>query len=130
MGWRGLAADMRRDVECVFERDPAARSKAEVALLYSVVHAVWAHRVSHALWRRERHLAARAVSQLARAVTGVEIHPGATLGPGLFIDHGMGVVIGETAEVGADCTIYHGVTLGGTCATSTTTASSSACPAR
>jgi serine O-acetyltransferase len=103
----GLLADLRRDVECVFERDPAARSKAEVALLYSGVHAVWAHRVSHALWRREHHLA-------ARALTGVEIHPGATLGPGLFIDHGMGVVIGETAEVGADCTIYHGVTLGGT----------------
>jgi len=114
MGWRGLAAQMRRDVSCVFERDPAARSRAEVALLYSGVHAVWAHRVSNALWRREHHLAARAVSQAARALTGVEIHPGATLGAGLFIDHGMGVVIGETAEVGADCTIYHGVTLGGT----------------
>lgn len=105
---------MRRDVEAVFERDPAARSKAEVALLYSGLHAVWAHRVSHALWRREHLTTARAVSQAARALTGVEIHPGATLGPGLFIDHGMGVVIGETAEVGTDCTIYHGVTLGGT----------------
>ncbi|MCU0284451.1 MAG: serine O-acetyltransferase [Candidatus Nanopelagicales bacterium] len=110
----GLLAQMRRDVACVFERDPAARSKTEVALLYSGVHAVWAHRVSHALWARGHHLSARAVSQAARAVTGVEIHPGATLGPGLFIDHGMGVVIGETAEVGEDCTIYHGVTLGGT----------------
>lgn len=109
-----LLQDMRRDVECVFERDPAARSKAEVALLYSGVHAVWAHRLSHALWRRDRTLAARAVSQVARSLTGVEIHPGATLGPGLFIDHGMGVVIGETAEVGEDVTIYHGVTLGGT----------------
>lgn len=109
-----LLHEMRRDVECVFERDPAARSKAEVALLYSGVHAVWAHRVSHALWRRDRTLAARAVSQVARSLTGVEIHPGATLGPGLFIDHGMGVVIGETAEVGEDVTIYHGVTLGGT----------------
>jgi serine O-acetyltransferase len=110
----GVLADMRRDVECVFERDPAARSKTEVALLYSGVHAVWAHRVSHALWRRDHPLAARTVSQVARALTGVEIHPGATLGPGLFIDHGMGVVIGETAEVGQDVTIYHGVTLGGT----------------
>jgi serine O-acetyltransferase len=105
---------MRRDVAAVFERDPAARSKAEVALLYSGLHAVWAHRVSHALWQRQHPLAARTVSQVARAMTGIEIHPGATLGPGLFIDHGMGVVIGETAEVGEDCTIYHGVTLGGT----------------
>ena len=110
----GILADMRRDVECVFERDPAARSRTEVALLYSGVHAVWAHRVSNALWRREHHLAARTVSQVARTLTGVEIHPGATLGSGLFIDHGMGVVIGETAEVGQDVTIYHGVTLGGT----------------
>jgi serine O-acetyltransferase len=110
----GVLADMRRDVDCVFERDPAARSRTEVALLYSGVHAVWAHRASNALWRREHHLAARTVSQAARFLTGVEIHPGATLGPGLFIDHGMGVVIGETAEVGQDVTIYHGVTLGGT----------------
>jgi len=109
-----VLAEMIRDVECVFDRDPAARSRAEVALLYSGVHAVWAHRVSKALWRRDHHLAARAVSQVARGLTGVEIHPGATLGPGLFIDHGMGVVIGETAEVGRDVTIYHGVTLGGT----------------
>ncbi|MGB7979453.1 MAG: serine O-acetyltransferase [Candidatus Nanopelagicales bacterium] len=110
----GLLADMRRDVECVFERDPAARSKAEVAILYSGLHAVWAHRVSNALWRRDHLFSARAISQAARALTGIEIHPGATLGSGLFIDHGMGVVIGETAEVGEDCTIYHGVTLGGT----------------
>jgi serine O-acetyltransferase len=110
----GLLSDMRRDVAAVCERDPAARSKPEVALLYSGLHAVWAHRVSHALWRRNRQFTARAVSQAARALTGVEIHPGATLGPGLFIDHGMGVVIGETAEVGEDCTIYHQVTLGGT----------------
>ncbi len=110
----GVLADMRRDVACVFERDPAARSKTEVALLYSGVHAVWAHRLSNALWRRDHLLAARAVSQAARAVTGIEIHPAAKLGSGLFIDHGMGVVIGETAEVGQDVTIYHGVTLGGT----------------
>jgi serine O-acetyltransferase len=110
----GVLDDMRRDVAAVFERDPAARSKAEVALLYSGLHAVWAHRVSNALWRRQHRFTARAVSQAARALTGVEIHPGATLGPGLFIDHGMGVVIGETAEIGEDVTIYHGVTLGGT----------------
>lgn len=110
----GIIADMRRDVSAVFERDPAARSRAEVALLYSGLHAVWAHRAAHALWKRNHRFGARAVSQTARALTGVEIHPGAALGPGLFIDHGMGVVIGETAEVGADCTIYHGVTLGGT----------------
>ncbi len=110
----GIWADMRRDVAAVFERDPAARSKTEVALLYSGLHAVWAHRISHALWQRHHPLAARTVSQVARGLTGVEIHPGAMLGPGLFIDHGMGVVIGETAEVGTDCTIYHGVTLGGT----------------
>lgn len=107
-------ATMRRDVAAVFERDPAARSKAEVALLYSGVHAVWAHRLSHALWQRNHLFTARAVSQAARALTGIEIHPGATLGAGVFIDHGMGVVIGETAEVGDDVTIYHGVTLGGT----------------
>jgi serine O-acetyltransferase len=105
---------MRRDVTAVCERDPAARSKTEVALLYPGLHAVWAHRLSHALWRRNHLLTARAVSQAARSLTGVEIHPGAQIGPGLFIDHGMGVVIGETAEVGEDCTIYHGVTLGGT----------------
>ncbi len=109
-----ILADMRRDVAAVFERDPAARSKAEVALCYSGLHAVWAHRVSHSLWRHNHLLSARVVSQLARTLTGVEIHPGAQLGPGLFIDHGMGVVIGETAEVGEDVTIYHGVTLGGT----------------
>lgn len=105
---------MRRDVASVVERDPAARSSVEVALLYPGVHAVWAHRVSHALWRRGALLPARAVSQTARFITGIEIHPAATIGPGLFIDHGAGVVIGETAEVGCDVTLYHGVTLGGT----------------
>ena len=96
------------------ERDPAARTPLEVALLYPGVHAVWAHRVSHALWRRGAHLPARALSQLARAATGIEIHPAAQIGERVVIDHGMGVVIGETAEVGDDVTIYHGVTLGGT----------------
>lgn len=110
----GLLGEIARDVEAVCERDPAARSKVEVALCYSGLHAVWVHRVSHRLWRADHKLSARMVSQLTRFLTGVEIHPGATLGQGLFIDHGMGVVIGETAEVGEDCTIYHGVTLGGT----------------
>lgn len=105
---------MRRDVEVAFERDPAARSSWEVALLYPGVHALCAHRVSHRLWRRGAYLPARAVSQAARWATGIEIHPAATIGEGVFIDHGAGVVIGETAEVGDDVTIYHGVTLGGT----------------
>lgn len=105
---------LRRDIDCVLQRDPAARSGWEVALLYPGVHAVWAHRVSHRLWERGAHLPARALSQAARWATGIEIHPGARLGSGLFIDHGSGVVIGETAVVGSDVTIYHGVTLGGT----------------
>ena len=104
----------REDVQSVLERDPAARSSAEVALLYPGVHAVWAHRVSNHLWKAGALLPARALSQAARALTGIEIHPGASLGPRVFIDHGAGVVIGETAVVGADVTIYHGVTLGGT----------------
>lgn len=104
----------RSDLQSVSERDPAARNAVEVALLYPGVHAVWAHRVSHALWQRGAYFPARALSQVSRFWTNIEIHPGATLGPRLFIDHGAGVVIGETAEVGADVTIYHGVTLGGT----------------
>lgn len=103
-----------RDIRATLDRDPAARSFLEVALLYPGVHALWAHRVSHRLYTRRRYFAARALSQTARRITGIEIHPGAKLGPGLFIDHGMGVVIGETAEIGTDVTIYHGVTLGGT----------------
>ena len=110
---RNLAA-IARDVAAVSERDPAARSKIEVALCYSGLHAVWVYRLSHRLWQSDHKLSARSLSQFTRFMTGVEIHPGAKLGPGLFIDHGMGVVIGETAEVGEDCTIYHGVTLGGT----------------
>ena len=105
---------MRRDLDSVVERDPAARNAWEVALLYPGVHAVWSHRVSNWLWRRDRKLTARTLSQAARWATGIEIHPAATLGDGVFIDHGAGVVIGETAEVGDDVTIYHGVTLGGT----------------
>jgi serine O-acetyltransferase len=104
----------RRDLRAVHERDPAARSSLEIALLYPGVHAIWAHRVAHACWTRGHRFLGRTVSQVSRAITGIEIHPGATLGPGLFIDHGMGVVIGETAVVGEDVTLYHGVTLGGT----------------
>ncbi len=105
---------IRRDIQSVFDRDPAARSTFEILLCYPGLHAVWGHRISHWLWIHNRKLLARWVSQLARGLTGIEIHPGATIGPGFFIDHGMGVVIGETAEVGANVTLYHGVTLGGT----------------
>ena len=104
---------LREDVACVLARDPAARSRLEAVLCYSGLHAVWMHRLSHRLWQANLRLPARWLSQVARGLTGIEIHPGATIGPRLFIDHGMGVVIGETAEIGADVTIYHGVTLGG-----------------
>ena len=105
---------MRQDVRTVLERDPAARSALEVVLCSPGVHAIWIHRVAHACWRGGWHLAARWVSHVARFLTGVEIHPAAILGPGLFIDHGMGIVIGETAEVGRNVSILQGVTLGGT----------------
>ena len=101
-------------LEAYQRRDPAARSKLEVFLLYQGVHAVIFHRVSHWLWRHDCRFLARLNSQIARHCTGIEIHPGATIGKRLVIDHGMGIVIGETAEVGDDCLIYHGVTLGGT----------------
>ena len=107
-------SQIRRDIDSVIERDPAARSWLEVMLVYSGLHAIWVHRITHWLWQRDTRFLARWLSQFARWITGIEIHPGATLGPGFFIDHGMGVVIGETAEVGADVTLYHGVTLGGT----------------
>jgi serine O-acetyltransferase len=97
----------------VFERDPAARSTLEVLLNYSGLHAIWGHRLSHWLWLNDFKLLARLTSQIVRGLTGIEIHPGAVLGPQFFIDHGMGVVIGETAEVGRCVTLYHGVTLGG-----------------
>jgi serine O-acetyltransferase len=105
---------MRDDVASVFERDPAARSKLEVILLYPGLHAIWSHRIAHWLWTHNIKLFGRWLSQLARGLTGIEIHPGATIGPRFFIDHGMGVVVGETAEIGSDVTLYHGVTLGGT----------------
>ena len=104
----------RYDVKAIRERDPAARSNAEVVLLYSGFHALLAHRIAHKLHEKKHYLGARAVSQLARHYTGVEIHPAAKIGKGLVIDHGMGVVIGETTEIGDNCTIYQGVTLGGT----------------
>ena len=104
---------LKEDVHAVFERDPAARTTLEVILCYPGLHAIWGHRISRWLWKHNLKLAGRMVSQLARDLTGIEIHPGATIGPGFFIDHGMGVVIGETAEIGRNVTLYHGVTLGG-----------------
>jgi serine O-acetyltransferase len=105
---------VREDVAAVFESDPAARSYFEVLLLYPGLHAVWAHHLSHWLWRHSMRFLARFVSQVSRLFTGIEIHPGAELGRRLFIDHGIGTVIGETAIVGDDVTLYQGVTLGGT----------------
>ena len=110
----GLFARMREDIETALNRDPAAHSPVEVALAYAGLHAIWAHRLTHFLWLHGGRISARVLSQLARFFTGVEIHPGARIGRRFFIDHGMGVVIGETAEIGDDVTIYHGVTLGGT----------------
>lgn len=105
---------LREDVACIFERDPAARNIIEVLTTYPGLHAVLFHRLAHRLWQWRLLLLARMLSALARLLTGIEIHPGAVLGRRFFIDHGMGVVIGETAIIGDDCTIYHGVTLGGT----------------
>ena len=109
-----LAEEIRYDVQAFRQRDPAAQSDAEIMLLYSGFHARLAHRLSHALYKKGHTFSARAVSQGAKFITGIEIHPGATIGRGLVIDHGSGVVIGETAEIGDNCTIYQGVTLGGT----------------
>ncbi len=105
---------LRRDVHSALRRDPAARSVLEIVLLYPGLHAIWGYRVAHWMWQHGLKLLGRMLSQLVRTVTGIEIHPGAQIGQGLFIDHGMGVVIGETAEIGEDVTLYHGVTLGGT----------------
>ncbi|MBE7036968.1 MAG: serine O-acetyltransferase [Ruminococcaceae bacterium] len=105
---------MRSDIKAIKERDPAARSSFEVFFMYSGFHAVCWHRVAHWLYKRHCFGLARFISQSSRFWTGIEIHPGATIGRGLFIDHGMGVVIGETTEIGDNCTIYQGVTLGGT----------------
>jgi serine O-acetyltransferase len=105
---------IKDDIQGVFHRDPAARNTFEVLTNYPGLHAVWLHRVSHKLWKANWKWLARSLSTFNRWLTGIEIHPGATLGRRVFIDHGMGVVIGETAEVGDDVTLYHGVTLGGT----------------
>ena len=109
-----ISDEIKTDIAAVRDRDPAARNDAEVLLLYSGVHAILAYRVAHKLYLGKKYLPARAVSQLAKFITGIEIHPGATIGRGLVIDHGSGVVIGETAEIGDNCTLYQGVTLGGT----------------
>jgi len=108
-----LLQQISEDINATLERDPAARNWFEVLTSYSGLHATWSHRIAHWLWQHQAHLLARWFSQLTRHFTGIEIHPGATIGRRFFIDHGMGVVIGETAEVGDDVTLYHGVTLGG-----------------
>lgn len=106
--------NLKSDIDSVVKNDPAARSKIEILLLYPGIHALCAHRISNKLYKRRAFFLARLISQLARFFTGIEIHPGATIGKGMFIDHGMGVVIGETTEIGDNVVIYHGVTLGGT----------------
>jgi len=107
-------SSIQRDIHAVLERDPAARSPLEVFLVYSGLHAIWLYRLAHWLWTHGLKFLARWLSQFSRWLTGIEIHPAASIGPGFFIDHGMGVVIGETADIGSDVTLYHGVTLGGT----------------
>ncbi|MFO7245483.1 MAG: serine O-acetyltransferase [Thermaerobacter sp.] len=110
----GLWQTLREDIRTVFERDPAAKSTLEVVLAYPGLHAIWFHRIAHRLYRWRLYTLARLVSHISRFLTGIEIHPGAQIGRRFFIDHGMGVVIGETAVIGDDCTLYQGVTLGGT----------------
>lgn len=105
---------MREDIDVVFEQDPAARNAFEVMMTYSGLHAIWAYRVSHWCWKKRLLLLAKLISQFSRFLTGIEIHPGAIIGRRFFIDHGMGVVIGETCEIGDDVTLFQGVTLGGT----------------
>lgn len=113
-GMKGWLRSMKSDIAAVFDNDPAARSMLEVVLTYSGLHAIWSHRIAHALYRRRLFFLARVISQVSRFFTGIEIHPGARIGERLFIDHGMGVVIGETCEIGDDVVLYQGVTLGGT----------------
>ncbi|MBN1536158.1 MAG: serine O-acetyltransferase [Anaerolineales bacterium] len=109
-----MIRSIQRDIQSIFERDPAARSVFEILFCYPGLHAIWGHRLAHWLWVHRLKLIGRWVSQFSRSLTGIEIHPGARIGKGFFIDHGMGVVIGETAQIGNDVTLYHGVTLGGT----------------
>jgi serine O-acetyltransferase len=113
-GERGMFKRLKEDVDVIFEQDPAARSYLEVILTYSGLHAIWSHRFAHALYKRKFYFLARVISQASRFFTGIEIHPGAVIGRRFFIDHGMGVVIGETCEIGDNVTLYQGVTLGGT----------------
>lgn len=108
-----MFSTLKKDIDAVMKRDPAARTRMEVVLSYPGLHAVWGHRISHWLWLKGFKFLGRWTSQLTRAFTGIEIHPGAVIGEGFFIDHGMGVVIGETSEIGDNVTLYHGVTLGG-----------------
>lgn len=108
-----MFSQIRDDINSVYDRDPAARSALEIIFCYPGLHAVWMHRVAHWFWGRKLYLIGRLVSHISRFITGIEIHPGARIGKRFFIDHGMGVVIGETAEIGDDVTLYHGVTLGG-----------------
>ncbi|QKY70923.1 serine O-acetyltransferase EpsC [Lentibacillus sp. CBA3610] len=110
----GFFKRMKEDMDVVFEQDPAARSYIEVFLTYSGLHAIWSHRVAHFFFNRRMFFIARSISQISRFFTGIEIHPGAQIGRKLFIDHGMGVVIGETCEIGDNVTLFQGVTLGGT----------------
>lgn len=105
---------MKEDIEVVFDQDPSARSSLEVVLTYAGLHAIWSHRLAHAFYKRKFYFIARTISQISRFFTGVEIHPGAKIGRRFFIDHGMGVVIGETCEIGDNVTVFQGVTLGGT----------------
>jgi serine O-acetyltransferase len=105
---------LKEDIDVIFEQDPAARSRIEVVLTYSGLHAIWAHRFAHGFFKRKMFFIARVISQISRFFTGIEIHPGAKIGRRFFIDHGMGVVIGETCEIGNNVTIFQGVTLGGT----------------
>ncbi|MBU9674600.1 serine O-acetyltransferase [Planococcus sp. CP5-4] len=105
---------LKEDIDVIFEQDPAARSYFEVMLTYAGLHAIWAHRLAHFFFKKKLFFIARAISQVSRFFTGIEIHPGAVIGRRLFIDHGMGVVVGETCEIGNDVTLYQGVTLGGT----------------
>ena len=109
-----MANIFREDLQVVFEQDPAARNALEVALTYAGLHAIWSHRIAHWLWKKRFYFFARSFSQISRFFTGIEIHPGAQIGRRFFIDHGMGVVIGETCEIGNNVTLFQGVTLGGT----------------
>lgn len=110
----GFFKRMREDMDVVFEQDPAARSYVEVFLTYAGLHAIWSHRIAHAFYKKRLYFLARFISQISRFFTGIEIHPGAKIGRRFFIDHGMGVVIGETCEIGDNVTVFQGVTLGGT----------------